>query len=67
MESINDPPLAIASDCFITDRGRVDNSGAGSFFRVADGALTGSLASTYRSRSSSRVITSGSHAILCSF
>ena len=45
--------------CFITNRDRVDASGAGSFFRVANAALMESLASTHRSRSRSRVITSG--------
>jgi hypothetical protein len=45
---------------FITNRGRVDASGAGSFSRLANAALTESLASTHRPRSFSRVITSGS-------
>ena len=45
---------------FITNRGRVNASGAGSFFRVANAALTESLASTHRPRSFSRVITSPS-------
>ena len=45
---------------FIRNRGRVNASGAGSFFRVANAALTESLASTHRRRSFSRAITSPS-------
>jgi hypothetical protein len=61
MKGIKDPSIhQRISQRFTTDRGRVDASGAGSFFRLANAVLIESLASTHRSRSGFRETTPGS-------